>query len=102
MRRGGGANRHTEKNNANEGAFHGHLTTAFPVQLRVASVQRAKTSASDRTRGDCLAASKIRVTVASSAGTRCFSSQKRTFDLPLSGPISITWSRPKRCAGTPL
>src|SRR6266446_3932451 len=64
MRRGSGANRHSQKNNANEGTFHRRLAASFPDQLRAASVQRAKTSASERTRGDCLAASKMRVTAA--------------------------------------
>src|SRR5439155_14672976 len=102
MRRSGGANRHSQKNNANEGAFHRRFTKSCCVQLRAASVQRANTSASERTRGDCFAALRMRVTVASSAGTQCFSSQKSTLDFPLIGPISISCSRPKRCAGTPL
>src|SRR2546429_6361305 len=76
--RSGGANQHSQKNNANEGAFHRRLASSLPAQLRAASVHRARTSSSERTRGDRLAASKMRVTTVSSAGMR---SEEHTSEL---------------------
>src|SRR5579859_946242 len=98
----GRANRHSEKDNPNEDAFHCPAPRCCDDQCRAAPAQRAEISASVKTRADCLAASKIRLTRESSAGILWLSSQKRTLDLPLMGPISITCSRPKRCEGTPL
>src|SRR6266478_5364279 len=87
---GEGANRHSQKNNANERTFHRKVARGIEAQCRAASLHRAKTSASVSTRADRFAASKMRFTTESSAGMPCFFSQKSTLDLPLMGPISIT------------
>src|SRR5262249_39657149 len=105
------ANGHSAQYNAKQKAIHDLARIRVTNQLSkgqlragweaAGSEMRARTSASVRTRADCLAASKMRLTVASSAVLPCFSSQKSTLDLPLIGPISMTWSRPKRWEGTP-
>src|SRR6266481_4821023 len=102
MRNTGGPDGHAEEDNPKGSVFHRGVPHVGRDQLRAASAQRACTSDSVRTRADCLAASKMRPTSASSAGMPWRSSQKRTLDLPLKGPISMIWSRPKRCEGTPL
>src|SRR6266436_2379989 len=102
MRNTGGPDGHGEEDNPKGSVFHRGVPHVGRDQLRAASAQRACTSDSVRTRADCLAASKMRPTRASSAGMPWRSSQKSTLDLPLIGPISMIWSRPKRCEGTPL
>src|SRR6266478_3730380 len=102
MRNTGGPDGHAEEDNPKGSVFHRGVPHVGRDQLRAASAQRACTSDSVRTRADCLAASKMRPTRASSAGMPWRSSQKSTLDLPLIGPISMIWSRPKRCEGTPL
>src|SRR5580692_6903839 len=84
------ANRHNEEDNPNEDAFHCPAARSGSVQWRVTSAHSAEISASVNTRGDCLAASKMRLTRVSSAGILRRSSQKSTLDLPLIGPITMT------------
>src|SRR5260370_39298720 len=64
----GGPDWHAEENNPKGRLFHRGVPRLWGDQLCAASAQRACTSDSVRTRADCLAASKMRVTSASSAG----------------------------------
>src|SRR5215470_13874024 len=95
-----GANRHGQKNNRKQQAFQAPIIGEF--QCGATPVESARSSSSVRTRADFFAASSNLVTSASSAEMPRRSSQKSTLDLPLIGPISITWSSPNRCDGTPL
>src|SRR5258707_15747733 len=101
MRNAGGPDWHGQENNPKGHMFHRGVPSALRDQLRAASAQRACTSVSVRTREDCLAASKMRVTSASSAGGAGGSSQKRTVGFALLGARSMDWCRGERWGGAP-
>src|SRR5260370_7841623 len=98
MRNAGGPGGHGEEDNPKGGLFHRGVPHVGRDQLRAASAQRACTSDSVRTRADCLAASKMRVTSASSAGGPCASAPERTVDLPPPLPLPLFFSLPPTVA----
>src|SRR5260370_34895774 len=101
MRNAGGPDWHGQENNPKGHMFHRGVPSALRDQLRAASAQRACTSVSVRTREDCLAASKMRVTSASSAGGPGGARSKDTVGVLLVARVSMMCGRPEGCEAAP-
>src|SRR5260370_42404787 len=99
MRNAGGPDWHGQENNPKGHMFHRGVPSALRDQLRAASAQRACTSVSVRTREDCLAASKMRVTSASSAGGAGGSGREKKVGLAATGAVLWELCWPDRRGG---